>query len=30
MIDGDREVQAIKEDSYIDKAEGVSIIQSPI
>ncbi|KAM7247202.1 hypothetical protein CapIbe_001155 [Capra ibex] len=30
MIDGNREVQAIKEDSYIDKAEGVSIIQSPI
>ncbi|XP_010857242.1 PREDICTED: sodium channel protein type 7 subunit alpha [Bison bison bison] len=30
MIDGDREVQAIKEDSYIDKAEGVSILQSQI
>ncbi|XP_006065185.4 sodium channel protein type 7 subunit alpha isoform X1 [Bubalus bubalis] len=30
MIDGDREVQAIKEHSYIDKAEGVSILQSQI
>ncbi|XP_043344125.1 sodium channel protein type 7 subunit alpha [Cervus canadensis] len=30
MIGGDREVQAIKEDSYIDKAEGVSVIQSQV
>lgn len=29
-VGGDREVQAIKEDSYIDKAEAVSVIQSQV